>query len=369
MNKARYDILDGLRGVAALMVLLFHLFNDAKCFYVWDVPVNEFYHGFLGVDFFFILSGFVMGYAYDRQWDSMSLGAFIKRRLIRLHPMVVMGVLLGLVAFVIQGCTKWDGTHVSVESLMLVTLLGLFMLPSPTSLEVRGYTEAFPLNGPHWSLFFEYLGSLLYGLMLRKLSTKCLKAWVIVSAIAISVFAFTVEGGGIAYGWSSVPENMLGGALRMLYAYPMGLLLARYFREKKVKSLQTSSVFLYCSIALVALLGFPFIYNKELETGYQLFCIMFLFPLIIWLGAKGNVCGIQLKVAQFLGRLSYPLYAIHYPFVYLFITWVGRDGHPYEEYSQPWMALMITFCTSIAVAVLCLLLYDEPLRKRLGSKK
>ena len=61
MNKPRYDILDGLRGVAAVMVLLYHVFNDAKSFYVWPTPVNEFYHSFLGVDFFFILSGFVMG--------------------------------------------------------------------------------------------------------------------------------------------------------------------------------------------------------------------------------------------------------------------------------------------------------------------
>ena len=60
MDKPRYDILDGLRGVAAVMVLLYHVFNDAKSFFVWPTPVNEFFHSFLAVDFFFILSGFVM---------------------------------------------------------------------------------------------------------------------------------------------------------------------------------------------------------------------------------------------------------------------------------------------------------------------
>ncbi|MBO7137526.1 MAG: acyltransferase, partial [Bacteroidaceae bacterium] len=146
MSKPRYDILDGLRGVAALMILMYHVFNDAKSFYVWPAPVNEFYHSFLGVDFFFILSGFVMGYAYDGRWKkaspisslqetsgTLTFWGFVKRRLIRLHPMVVMGVLLGVVAFLIQGCTRWDGTEVGLQALMLSTLLALFLIPSPTS--------------------------------------------------------------------------------------------------------------------------------------------------------------------------------------------------------------------------------------------
>ena len=151
MNRPRYDILDGLRGVAALMVLLYHVFNDAKSFFVWPTPVYEFFHGFLGVDFFFILSGFVMGYAYDLRLEerSLTLGGFIKRRLIRLHPMVVMGVIFGVIVFLIQGCTKWDGTEVSLQAVMWAMLLGLFLIPSPLGMDVRGNTEAFPLNGPH----------------------------------------------------------------------------------------------------------------------------------------------------------------------------------------------------------------------------
>ena len=191
------------------MVLLYHVFNDAKSFFVWPTPVNEFYHSFLGVDFFFILSGFVMGYAYDRQWGhSMTLGGFIRRRLIRLHPMVVMGVLLGAIAFLIQGCTKWDGTEVSMQALMLATLLGLFMIPSPSSIEVRGNTEAFPLNGPHWSLFFEYIGSFLYGLLLHRLSTKWLRVWVTCSIVSIAGFALLTEGCPILFMPRTFPSSI-----------------------------------------------------------------------------------------------------------------------------------------------------------------
>ena len=370
MNRPRYDILDGLRGVAAVMVLLYHVFNDAKSFFVWPEPVYEFYHGFLGVDFFFILSGFVMGYAYDLRLEdrSLTLGGFIKRRLIRLHPMVVMGVILGLIAFLIQGCTKWDGTEVSLQAVMWATLLGLFLIPSPLGMDVRGNTEAFPLNGPHWSLFFEYIGSLLYGILLHRLPTKWLRVWVACGIFSIAAYALLQEGGGVAYGWSSEPMNLLGGALRMLYAYPMGLLMARMFRQRKPEPLQ-GPVFLFCSLALVVLLGLPLFGGKESETIYQLVCLFSFFPGIIWIGARGMVSGRQQRAVSFLGRLSYPLYATHFPLIYLYITWVARDDAPYQGYIHPWLLVIITLVASVLIATLCLLFYDEPLRKRLSRKK
>ena len=377
MEKPRYDILDGLRGVAAMMVLLYHVFNDAKSFFVWPAPVNEFYHGFLGVDFFFILSGFVMGYAYDNrltpnpspvdEGKKMTFWGFVKRRFIRLHPMVVMGALLGLVAFIIQGCTKWDGTEVGLEAVLWATLLALFLIPAPSGMDVRGNTEAFPLNGPHWSLFFEYLGSLLYGMLLHRLSTKWLRVWVACGIVSLATYALFQEDGGVAYGWSSEPMNLLGGALRMLYAYPMGLLMARMFRRRKPEPLH-GPVFLFCSVALVVLLGFPLFGGKDTETIFQLICIFSFFPGIIWIGARGVVQGRQQQAVSFLGRLSYPLYAVHFPLIYLYITWVSSDGQPYEGYSQPWVKAVITIAASLLLATLCLLFYDEPLRKRLGGK-
>lgn len=377
MERPRYDILDGLRGVAALMVLLYHVFNDAKSFFVWPTPVPEFYHSFLGVDFFFILSGFVMGYAYDERLtpspfpkgrgETLTFWGFIKRRLIRLHPMVVMGVLLGAVAFIIQGCTKWDGSLVSMETVMWATLLALFLIPAPSGLDVRGNTEAFPLNGPHWSLFFEYIGSLLYGLLLHRLPTRWLRVWVACGIVSLAAYALFQEDGGVAYGWSVEPKNLVGGALRMLYAYPMGLLMARMFRKRQPKPIK-GHVFLLSSLGLVALLGLPLFGGKETETIYQLICLFSFFPAIIWFAARGIVTGWRQKAVSFLGRLSYPLYAVHFPLIYLYITWVEKNGNPYQGYSQPWLPAIITIAASLLIATLCLLLYDEPLRKRLSRK-
>ena len=84
-SKPRYEILDGLRGVAAVLVVCFHFFET----YFGMAPNQPINHGYLAVDFFFALSGFVIGYAYDDRWDKMSTWGFFKRRLIRLHPMVI----------------------------------------------------------------------------------------------------------------------------------------------------------------------------------------------------------------------------------------------------------------------------------------
>jgi len=167
--RHRYEILDGLRGVAALLVIWYHVFEAFA-----TSPVDQrFNHGYLAVDFFFVLSGFVIGHAYDSRWQrGMTAGRFIVRRIIRLQPMVIIGVMLGVVSFIIQGCERWDGTAVSTSAVIVSFLLGLFMLPAlpGTMPEVRGNGEMFPLNGPSWSLFFEYIGSIGYALWLHRLS-------------------------------------------------------------------------------------------------------------------------------------------------------------------------------------------------------
>lgn len=170
-SKPHYELLDGLRGVAAIMVIFYHIFEGFATSPL-DQHVN---HGYLAVDFFYILSGFVIGYAYDDRWKtSLTMGNYFKRRLIRLHPMVVMGAVLGALSFCIQGCEKWDGSAVPFTFVLLALLLNLFLIPAipGTAADVRGNNEMYSLNGPSWSLFFEYIGNILYALFIRRLSTR-----------------------------------------------------------------------------------------------------------------------------------------------------------------------------------------------------
>ena len=174
-TKPHYDILDGLRGIAALTVVWFHIFEAFATSHL-DQRIN---HGYLAVDFFFILSGFVIGYAYDDRWKKMTVTEFLKRRLIRLHPMVVIGAVIGAVMFYFQGCSVWDVTKVTVPMLLAATLMNACLIPASPGTEIRGLGEMYPLNGPSWSLFFEYAGNILYHLFIRKLSTGALSVVVL----------------------------------------------------------------------------------------------------------------------------------------------------------------------------------------------
>ena len=189
-TKAHYDLLDGLRGVAALMVIWYHVFEGYA--FAGGGNIETLNHGYLAVDFFFILSGFVIGYAYDDRWGkSLTMKDFFKRRLIRLHPMVIMGAVLGAITFCIQGSVQWDGTHVAISMIMLSLLCTIFFIPAMPGVgyEVRGNGEMFPLNGPCWSLFFEYIGNILYALFIRRLSNKALTVFVVLLGVALAAFA------------------------------------------------------------------------------------------------------------------------------------------------------------------------------------
>ena len=173
-TKPHYELLDGLRGVAALTVVCYHLFEAYATSHL-DQRIN---HGYLAVDFFFLLSGFVISYAYDDRWKRMTVREFVTRRFIRLHPMVVIGAVIGAVMFYFQGCSVWDVSKVSVTMLLAATLMNACMIPATPGMEIRGVTEMFPLNGPSWSLFYEYIGNILYALFIRRLPTKALAALV-----------------------------------------------------------------------------------------------------------------------------------------------------------------------------------------------
>lgn len=384
-NTVKYELLDGLRGVAALVVLMYHLFEaiafsqnleierlaQAQGVEVQLVDQN-FFHGFLAVDFFLILSGFVMGYAYDGRWSRMSVGQFLCRRLIRLHPMVVAGTVIGLAAYIVQGCVMWDGSSVSTSVLVGTTLLSLLMLPSPACLDVRGNTESFPLNGPFWSLFFEYIGSILYALVLRRLSTKVLKIWVSVAFVALLLVGVLGPDGCVAMGWSSRLLNMFGGLLRMSFAYPMGLLLARLFGERcnavccpgSAKALSSVLPFAIASVVLVALFLVPNL--GVLNPYYEVCCIGFAFSGVVWFTALWSRGRRPNLLINYLGRLSYPFYAVHYPLIYLYIDWINRDAHPFG--TSPWATPVAIVFASIALASLLLIFYDEPLRKKLLAR-
>lgn len=373
-TKSHYELLDGLRGVAALLVVFHHVFEGfafaESVNGVSDGTIRHLNHGYLAVDFFFLLSGFVIGYAYDDRWRrGFSLSGFFRRRVIRLHPMVLLAAVVGLVAFLVQGCQQWDGSCVPLSHAMLALLAAMLMLPAVpgSACEVRGNGEMFPLNGPTWSLFFEYIGNILYALFLHRLSTRVLA---LLAAAQGVLLAWALVGdafgmGMFGIGWTLDGMNFWGGLLRMSFPYTLGMLMARGFRPVRVRG-----TFVLASVLMLLVSMVPYIPGRAPVCWNGLFeavCIIVLFPAMLWLGASERPASPRsVRLYRFLGDLSYPLYIVHYPLFYLFYAFLIRT----ETYSLSacWWQTLAVVVGSVVLAWLSLRFYDVPVRRWLSRR-
>lgn len=368
-SKPHYALLDGLRGVAALLVVWYHIFEGFQ--FAGNKPVIDFInHGYLAVDFFFILSGFVVGYAYDNRWGkTLTLGGFFRRRLIRLQPMVIMGAVIGAASFLISGMERWDGTHATLWLTFLAFVCGCLMLPALPGMprEVRGNGEMFPLNGPCWSLFFEYVGNIVYALFIRRLSTRLLAVLSFALCCALTWFAVTDQSGygSIGVGWTVDRTNILGGSLRMLCPFTIGLLLSRIFKPIHY----ARGAFWTSAALLLIIFHVPYIHSDgalSLNGIFEAACIIAVFPLVVWYAASGKTTDeASTRICRFLGDISYPLYIVHYPIMYAFYMWLIKTRQ-YTLY-ETWPAALAAVTASIILAWLCLKLYDMPVRKWLRN--
>ena len=360
-SKSHYQILDGLRGVAAILVVLFHIL---EIFSGYDHKKQIINHGYLAVDFFFLLSGFVIGYAYDDRWSKMSIKEFFKRRLIRLHPMIILGMIIGAILFYFSA-SPTSFPHVAeypIWKLMLVMLVGFTLLPIPAHLDIRGWGQMHPLNGPAWSLLFEYIANILYALFIRKFSKTVLAILVCLAGCLLIHLAVTY--GDVVGGWSLRPKQIRIGLTRLIYPFFAGLLISRVHKPGHFKN-----AFLWCSLLLVSILSFPRLGGGErlwLNGLYDSFSIIILFPIIVYLGANGKVTGDRgIKICKFLGDISYPLYITHYPLIYIYIGWV--TDHKLSILRALPVGLIV-FIASLALAYGSLKVYDMPVRNWLIKK-
>ncbi|MGE5430410.1 MAG: acyltransferase family protein [Syntrophomonadaceae bacterium] len=362
-SKSHYQILDGLRGIAAIMVVIFHIFETFSGGNHLKQIIN---HGYLAVDFFFVLSGFVIGYAYDDRWNKMTLRDFFKRRLIRLHPMIIVGMIIGAIGFYfsaspilfpgISGVPLWE--------MLLVMFIGFTLLPVPASMDIRGWGEMHPLNGPAWSLFFEYAANVLYALFIRKFSNRVLTFLVIVAACATMQLAVTSPNGDVIGGWSIEPAQFRIGLTRLLYPFFAGLLLSRVARPGRIKH-----AFIWCSLMVVLVLSFPRVGGSEnlwMNGIYDSLSIIVIFPLIVYMGASGEIKGKYMsKACSFFGDISYPIYITHYPLIYIFTAWAIDNNVPLKN---AWPAGILLLVSAVVIAYGSFKLYDVPVRKWLTRR-
>ncbi len=361
--KKHYEILDGLRGVAAILVVAFHIFEAHSGGNRFIQIIN---HGYLAVDFFFLLSGFVVAYAYDDRWGKMGQWEFYKRRLIRLQPMVIMGMIIGAIFYYFQASDILFPMIAGMEvwKVILTMVIGFTLLPIPPSMEIRGWGEMHPLNGPAWSLFFEYIANILYAVLFRKFSNKVMTVLVLIFAGLLINYTVFGPKGDVIGGWSLNLEQMNVGFTRLLYPFFAGVLLCRLGKLIHIKG-----AFWICSLLITVILAIPRIGDENslwMNGLYESFAIILVFPLIVAIGAGGEIKNaFSLKICKLLGDISYPIYITHYPLIYWYTAWAVDNKVSLADGYKIGLAVLFA---SIVLAYLCLKLYDEPVRKWLQNK-
>jgi peptidoglycan/LPS O-acetylase OafA/YrhL len=338
-------VLDGLRGVAALCVVIFH-FSEMV---IWDYSKLWIGHGYLAVDFFFCLSGFVIGYAYDDRIATMGLGKFLKARLIRLHPLVVMGSVLGLIAFC---ANPFNGASGYSPGKMAVVFLASILMVPYGALHDQG-RSLFGLNAPSWSLFWEYVANFVFAIVLYRFRRGALIVLTLASALLLCWAS--QRAGNLYGGWSL--HSFWDGGVRIAFSFPAGLLIYRMGWRWR-----TRLGFGVLSILLVLALAMPYATGAWIR---ETVVIVLGFPLLVALGAGATVGPRMERVCKFSGDLSYPLYMTHYA-----VIWIWGD---YAEKHQVlshglWPDVALGVCVMVAFAWGIFKFYDEPVRRYLHRR-
>ncbi len=330
--------LDLLRGLGALTVVVFHM----KLFYFDYGWLKK---GYLSVDLFFLLSGFVLAHVYEGKLKSGSLmlGRYARIRLLRVYPLLLIGLMLGLIAIPLR--------DIEMDHLFQRGGLHLVLLPS-----IAYAGPIFWINAPHWSLFFELAVNAVHAVLVPILSNTILMTILIVSAIVLTVCIFVL--GSVDIG--VVKRNFFAGIPRTSFGFFGGIALYRLWCRRVVRVPNWLALTVVASAPVLMLVaGFV-----PQQKTFEVLTVVVLLPAIVLCGSYVELSGESEKVALLVGRLSYPIYAIHEPIVETASTVIVKMG--VVESVLSWALVMIT----IVCLAWCLdRWYDEPLRRMLMRRR
>lgn len=337
-EKRVFAGLDGMRGVAALFVAMRHI---------------SFFHnlgihgGYLAVDLFFVLSGFVIAHAYERRLaQGLSPARFLAARYLRLWPVYALGAALGLVAALVQALPGRD--NLTAGQVLHTAPFALLMLPGP---HIR--PMLYPVNSVAWSLAFELLVNLAYAFLWRPLrDLRVLLGVLAVSALALIGAVAWFGKLDIGFGWN----DAWGGLPRVAFSFTAGLALYRLHQARPWRAPLTA----WAPLAVL-----PLVFYLHLdEIVWPLACVLLLFPVLVTVAASTEPRPRAGLIFAWLGAASYPLYALHKPAGEL-LTLIVRHVSP-QDIRTVWIgaAFMII---ALPASVLVERFYDRPVRRRLTA--
>ncbi len=348
LPSGRFFALDAFRGVAAVIVVCLH--NHGH-FHGLPLPAS----GWLAVDLFFLLSGFVIAHAYDQRLaGAMTPRRFLQVRLIRLYPLYFLGLAIGAIDTLLIA-RPWSGA-VPLRPFVEDIGLGFLLLPSPHTIG-QSFDPTFPLNLPAWSLFFELVVNLVYAAVHRHLTTRRLVVLVIAAGVAL-------VGTALAHGSSELGNywhTFAAGIPRVAFSFFMGVLLHRLPLRWPALGAGWFAGLTLLLIGLLMLRPGP----GAVGLGYDLLCILGIFPLLVLAGAAVRSGPSLQSLCAAAGDTSYAIYILHFTVTAAVLHRWSRLGPAIHESAvtgPAFIGLLLVGCYAVDR------FYDAPVRRFLSSR-
>ncbi|WCS28781.1 acyltransferase (plasmid) [Methylobacterium sp. NMS14P] len=334
---AHYAALDGIRGLSALFVLLFHTGR-------WlDVPwlaVN----GGLSVDTFFTLSGFVLARAYKDRRDRLSNTDFLLQRLVRLMPIIALALFISAPYVALRNYMMSDSTF--AIQIVAAVFLGLLNIPYFYAPPQIGGSQVFPLNGPQFSLFFEIVINAFWW-SIRHVNPLYASAslYIVSSCFVLSFGTGGDQTDNFMRGFGHVGSSFFIG----VFCYQMKSALARRINLRPV--------FYVLLVVMVVVFAMPYELNHHQRMVWKLL----LAPLLVVSGSFVTPSSPLKDLSIFGGDLSYPIYALHFPI----FSWINGLYQKLNGEKSAGIEATLFFSTTLILSYLALRFYDKPVRDHL----
>jgi len=329
-HRAHFLTLDAARGIAAIAVVLHHIGVENGS--------NILRRGFFAVDFFLILSGFVIALSYESKiGKGLSLGNFLKLRIARLWPMVILGGGLAVLAYAVNIPVEYDLLKLSLQFALIPVVTGGLL---------------FPFNPPLWSLLYEVVANIVHGACLGRLTTRQ------ISAIFIALLAVDFAILAIHRFWAAgfTIEQAPYAIVRIFTGYIMGILIYRLYRDGRLPIIKAH--FLLPLFLILIPLLIPKMVSERIVAVVALGCI---FPIAMLLGINNPSPARWNGVMKWLGGISFPLYITHMPIMYIWrATGILNTNSGYGP-----IVWALPVISAIIAATIFERWYDLPIRMRL----
>lgn len=339
--RRTFPVLDMLRGIAAILVVTRH---NRNLWWWFVLPENH-----LAVDLFFVMSGVVIAHSYqDRLLNRASVRQFIKIRLVRLYPLYLVGISIGLLVLYHRGVGD-DYHHFSHETAVLAAIVSAALM-----LPVIGFPI---LDFPRWSLTFELAANIAYAMTIRFLTIPTLITIVAVSAFGL--LALVVTNGSVDAGYRF--PLIWGGVPRVCYSFFMGVIIHR------VSHLRASlSPFAACGLTATATVVLCIPWVGRATIPYELATVLVVFPLLVLAAIHIEVGPRVQRVFAFFGATSYAIYITHAPLGNLFSDAIGALG--ISTARPPVVLSLVYLALVVGLAWLLDRFYDIPVRRWLSRR-